>query len=147
VLTRGGICVPPKVTYLPYRVSASTLTTVGRSRLLVRWPGTHCRILSGIQRAAQTVFCIYLKRTSSRDTNASSALGVLNNYHHHQFHVADEGRRVVAPPCPRSTAIMRYTNPRNHSLTHSSRLICQLVPWNTAIALDPVLYQCCCQSR
>jgi len=25
-------------------------------------------------------------------------------YHHHQFHVADEGRRVVAPPCPRSTA-------------------------------------------
>jgi len=24
--------------------------------------------------------------------------------HHHQFHVADEGRRVVAPPCPRSTA-------------------------------------------
>jgi len=25
-------------------------------------------------------------------------------HHHHQFHVADEGRRVVAPPCPRSTA-------------------------------------------
>jgi len=56
VLTRaGGICVPPTVTYLPYRVSHSTLTAVGRSQLLARWPGTHSRILSGMQRAAQTV--------------------------------------------------------------------------------------------
>jgi len=52
VLTRGGICVPPTVTYLPHRVSGSTLTAVGRSRLLARWPGAHSRILSGIQRAA-----------------------------------------------------------------------------------------------
>jgi len=36
--------------------------------------------IRGIQRAAQTVLCIYLKRTSSRDTSASSALGVLNDY-------------------------------------------------------------------
>ena len=63
VLTRGGICVPPTVTYLPYRVSRSTLAAVGRSHLLVRWPGTHSRILSGIQRAAQTVLGVYLKRT------------------------------------------------------------------------------------
>ena len=55
VLTRGGVCVPPTVTYLPYRVSRSTLTAVGRSQLLARWPGTHSRILSVIQRAAQTV--------------------------------------------------------------------------------------------
>ena len=56
VLTRAGICVPPTVTYLPYRVSRSTLTAVARSQLLARWPGTHSRILSnGIQRAAQTV--------------------------------------------------------------------------------------------
>ena len=34
-----------------YRVSGSTLTAVGRSELLVRWPGTHSQILSGIQRA------------------------------------------------------------------------------------------------
>ena len=34
VLTRAGICVPPTVTYLPYRVSGSTLTAVGRSQLL-----------------------------------------------------------------------------------------------------------------
>ena len=34
VLTRGGICVPPTVTYLPYRVSGSTLTAVGHSQLL-----------------------------------------------------------------------------------------------------------------
>jgi len=83
VLTRAGICVPATVTYLPYRVSGSILTAVGRSQLLartVRWPGTHSRILSGIQRATQTVLGVYLKRTCSRVTSASSALGVLNDY-------------------------------------------------------------------
>ena len=45
-----------------------------------QWPGTHSRILSGIQRAAQTVLGVYLKRTCSRVTSASSALGVLNDY-------------------------------------------------------------------
>jgi len=80
VLTRGGIRVPPTVTYLPCRVSGSTLTAVGRSQLLARRPGTHSRILSGIQRAAQTVLGIYLKRTCSRVTSASSALGALNDY-------------------------------------------------------------------
>jgi len=90
VLTCAGICVPPTVIYLPYRVSGSTLTAVGRSRLLARWPGTHSRLLSGIQRAAQTVLGVYLKRTRSRVTSASSALGFLT--------------------------IMRYTNPRTHSL-------------------------------
>ena len=79
VLTRAGICVPPTVTYLPYRVSRSTLTAVGRSLLLARWPGTHCQILSGIQRAAQTVLGVYLKRTCSRVTGASSALEVVND--------------------------------------------------------------------
>jgi len=70
------------VTYLPYLVSCSTLTAVGRSQLLVRWPGTHSRILSGIQRAAQTVLGVYSKRrpTCSRVTSASSTLGVLNDY-------------------------------------------------------------------
>jgi len=60
---------------MPYRVSGSTLTAVGRSQLLARWPGTHSRILSGIPRAAQTVLGVYLKRT-----RASDALGVLNAY-------------------------------------------------------------------
>ena len=80
MLTRGGICVPPTVTYLPYCVSGSTLTAVGRSQLLARWPGTLCRVSSGIQRASQTVLGVYLKRTCSRVTSASSALGVLNHY-------------------------------------------------------------------
>jgi len=80
VLTRAGICVPPTVTYLPYRVSGSTLTAVGRSQLLARWPGTHSRILSAIQRAEQTVLGVYLKRTCSRVTSESSALGVLSDY-------------------------------------------------------------------
>jgi len=76
----NSICVPPTVTYLPYRVSGSTLTAVGRSQLLTRWPGTHSRILPGIQRAAQTVLGVYLQRTCSRVTSASSALGVVNDY-------------------------------------------------------------------
>ena len=71
-----------------------TLTAVGRSQLLARWPGTHSRILSAIQRAAQTVLGVYLKRTCSRVTSASSALGFLT--------------------------IMRYTNPRTHSLTQAA---------------------------
>jgi len=49
------------------------LTAVGRSELLARWPGTHSRVLSGIQRAAQTVLGVYLKRTCSRETGASGA--------------------------------------------------------------------------
>jgi len=61
-------------------VSSSTLTAVRRSQLLARWPGTHSQILSGLQRAAQTVLGIYLKHTCSRDTSASSALGVLIDY-------------------------------------------------------------------
>ena len=78
-LTRGGICVPPTVTCLPYRVSGSTLTAVGRSQLLARWPRTHSRILSGMQRSAQTVSGVYLKLSCSR-VSASSALGVFNDY-------------------------------------------------------------------
>ena len=78
--TRQRIRVPPTVTYLTYRVSRSTLTAVGRSQLLARWPGTHSGILSGIQRAAQTVLGVYLKRTCWRVTSASSALWVLNDY-------------------------------------------------------------------
>ena len=65
--------------YLPYRISGSTLAAAGRSQLLARWPGTLSRILSGIQRTARTVFGVHLKRTYSRDTSASSALGVLND--------------------------------------------------------------------
>jgi len=65
---------------MPYRVSGLTHTAVGRSQLLARWPGTHSRILSRIQRAAQTVLGVYLKRTCSRVTSASGALGVLNDY-------------------------------------------------------------------
>jgi len=63
-----------------HQTTVTTLTAVGRSRLLARWPGTHSRILSGIQRAARTVSGIYLKRTCSRVTSASSALAVLNDY-------------------------------------------------------------------
>ena len=96
-LIRGGICVPPTV--MPYRVSGSTLTAVGRSQLLARWPGTHFRISSGIQRAAQTLLGVYLKRTCSRVTSASSASGVLT--------------------------IMHCTNPHTHSLTHSLNLVRQ----------------------
>ena len=53
-LTRGGIGVPPTVTYLPYRVSDSTLTAVGRSQLLARWPGT---LLDFIRDPASSTDC------------------------------------------------------------------------------------------
>ena len=57
------------------------LNSYGRRafQLLARWHATHSRILSGIQRAAQTVLGVYWKRTRSRVTSASSALGVLND--------------------------------------------------------------------
>ena len=89
---------PPTVTYLSYRVSGSTLMAVGRSQLLALWPGTHSRILSGIQRAEQTVLGVYLERTSSRVT-------LLVHPAHYGF-----------------STIMRYTNPRTHSLTHSQSI-------------------------
>jgi len=92
--------LPNYVIYLPYCISGSTLTAVRRSQLLVRWPGTHSWILSGIQRAAQTVLGVYLKRTCSRVTSASSALGVLNDY-----------------------ALYKST----HSLTHSLQLLLPLL--------------------
>ena len=37
--------------------------STGRFQLLAWWPGSHSRILSGIQRAAQTVLGVYLKCT------------------------------------------------------------------------------------
>jgi len=100
----GDVWVPPTVTYLPYRVYGSTLSKP--SGVLSCWPdtirydtrcyfnvrskadisqlnlphGTHSRILSAIQRAAQTVLGVYLKRTCSRVTSASSALGVFDDH-------------------------------------------------------------------
>ena len=54
---------------------------------------------SGIPRAAQAAFSIYLKRTCSRVTSASSALELLNDY------------------------AMRYTHSLTHSLTVQSRRV------------------------
>ena len=59
------------------------LNTYGcRAGVLSLWPNSLklSRILSGIQRAVQIVLGIYFKRTCSRVTSASSALGVLNDY-------------------------------------------------------------------
>ena len=61
--------------HITYRFSGSTRTAAWLSQL----PGTLFRILSGLLRAAQTVLGVYLKRTCSRDTSASSALWVLND--------------------------------------------------------------------
>ena len=98
LLTRAGICVPPTVTYLPYRVSGSTLTDVGRSQLLAQWPGTLFRILSGISRAAQTVLGVYVKRTCSRNTSASSALGVLTIMHYTNYALT-HSQKATRWPC------------------------------------------------
>ena len=55
------------VTYLPYRVSGSTLTAVGRSQLLVRWPGT------------QSVS----HPPRSTDTRATQCAAALTHWMHH----------------------------------------------------------------
>jgi len=114
VLTRAGICVPPTVTYLPYSVSGSTLTAVGRSQLLARWPGTHSRILSGIRRAAQTVLGVYLKRTCSRVTSASSALGVLND-----LVLYKSWQALTNPLTSRRQDHRRMPHPSTHTHTHT----------------------------
>jgi len=79
LLTCGGICIPPTITCLPYHISGTTFMAVGCFQLLARWPGTLSWILSGIQRAVQTVLCVYSKHTCSCDTSTSSAIGVLND--------------------------------------------------------------------
>ena len=58
------------------------LNTYGRQAFSVAGPMAwkSLRNLPGIQRTAQTVLGVYLKRTCSRVTSASSALGVLNEY-------------------------------------------------------------------
>ena len=78
VLTRGSICVPPIVIYLP--LPRFRLNNYGRRAFsaagLEHSPGFY----PGIQQAAETVLGIYLKCTCLHDTSASSALGVLTNY-------------------------------------------------------------------
>jgi len=61
---------------------------------VVNFIARHGVFYSRMLSVAQTVLGVYLKRTCSRVTSASSALGVLK------------------------LTIMRYTNPRTHSLTH-----------------------------
>ena len=113
---------------MPYRVCGSTLTALGRSQSLARRPGTHSRILSGIQRAAQTVLGVYLKRTCSRVTSASSALAVLNDY-----------------------ALYKSTHSLSHSLTHSRSTQTGRQSWTAdsppTRCFPLVSRQCCRTSR
>jgi len=55
VLTRGGICVPPTVVYLPYRVSGSTR----RRAFSVAGPMAWNSLPDFIPRAAQTALGVY----------------------------------------------------------------------------------------
>jgi len=47
-----------------------------------------------------------------------------NHHHHRKVRVANEGRRVVAPSCPRSTARLQRS-------PVVSQLVKPLVPWTT----------------
>ena len=79
------------------------LNTYGRRAFSVAGPmawNSLPRILSGIQRAARTVLGVYLKRTCSRVTSASSALGVLDDY-----------------------ALYKSTHSRTHTLIHRPRYV------------------------
>ena len=68
VLTRSGICIPPAVIYLPYRLSGLTLRAVGRSRLLARWHGIVSWILCGILDPTSSTDCFKRLLTCSRDS-------------------------------------------------------------------------------
>ena len=94
-MTRGGICVPPTVIYLPYRrVSGSTLTAVYRA-FSVAGPMAWNSLPDFIRDPTSSV---YLKRTCPRVTSAFSALRVLNDY-----------------------ALYKSTHSLTHSITHSQR--------------------------
>ena len=76
------------------------LNTYGRRTFSVGGPMAWNSLPDFIRDPTSIIDClgVYLKRTCSRVTSASSAFGVLT--------------------------IMRYTNPRTHSLTHATRLKC-----------------------
>ena len=73
---RRSVCAASSVDTSSSTARRRTATSAARSGTSSRT----CRILSGIQREAQTVLGVYLKCTCSRVTSASSALGVLNDY-------------------------------------------------------------------
>ena len=60
--------------------NGTSINTYGCRAFSLAGPMAWNSLPSGIQRAAQTVLGVYLKRTCSRVTSASSALGVLNDY-------------------------------------------------------------------
>ena len=76
------ICASANTSYLYCYNSSQLAQHLRPSGILGCWPDglELSRILSGMQQAAQTVLGIYLKHTCSRNTSASSALGVLCMY-------------------------------------------------------------------
>ena len=98
-LTRGGICVPPTVTYLPVGLPRFRLNTYGRRSFSVAGPMAWNSLPDFIRNPTSSTDClgIYLKHTCSRVTSASSALAVLNDY-----------------------ALYKCTHAHTHSLTHNS---------------------------
>jgi len=79
VLTLGAIYVPPTVNYLQYFATGSTLTAVGPFQLQAPWSGTLSRISFGTRPSVQTVSDVCVKRICLLDTNAFSALEVLDD--------------------------------------------------------------------
>jgi len=102
------------------------LNTYGRrafSLAITRRPETLSRILSGIQRAAQAVLRVYLKRTCSRVTSASSALRSSNDYALHKSTHSlthslthNHGRQHSTPGRYRKHQHQRYTYTQNTDL-------------------------------
>jgi len=112
----------------PASPAGLTPVAVGRFQLLARWPGTHSRILSAIQRAAQTVLGIYLKRTRSRVTSASSASGILNDYAlykstHSLIHsLTVSGSDIRWAMCKTATRSRQITMPAPHHSVFTGRM-------------------------
>jgi len=112
----------------PASPAGLTPVAVGHSQLLARWPGTHSRISSGIQRAAQTVLGIHLKRTRSRVTSASSASGILNDYalykstHSLTHSLTVSGSDIRWAICKTATRSRQITMPAPHHSVFTGRM-------------------------
>jgi len=112
----------------PASPAGLTPVAVRRFQLLARWPGTHSRILSAIPRAAQTVLGVYLKRTCSRVTSASSASGILNDYAlykstHSLIHsLTVSGSDIRWAMCKTATRSRQITMPAPHHSVFTGRM-------------------------
>jgi len=122
-------------------VSGSTLTAVGRFQLPAQWPGTHSGFYSGSNEQHRLYLGVYLKRTCSRVTSASSALGVLNDYA--LCKSTHSLTQSVSQSCLLVSCSTRKDNKEStHTRVTSSRILARLILDPPHLLWNPTLYPC-----